>query len=495
MVVEPVTAAQPAVVHPSTKFIDAAHLTLQPLLLNAISVFALAYIIRCLGPTAFGQWAVGTTLNAAVMFLVGMGLRPLFVRAVAHDPQRGPELLADQLGLRTALGVLAAALATGTAIALGYPSVIVLSTALMGVSTLLIAVWTTFADYLQAFNRVRTATTITTVAGGVLTALSVIVAWLGGGPIALAGSYISGPLLSAVGLGYLIRTLGNQVRLHWSPHEAKRLLTESRSLAVQLFLNSLRDRGEQLLVPKLVGIEAFGFFAAGMMPSDRLETVPDSLNTAYFTSIASQHRRQASPAKAIPEVRQLLVASLAACLGAALTMTSLAPLVARILFRRSGTSMEFVMSVTVWSLPLTALAASMSSILQATGHHARAARAGIISTIVGTGTSLILIVQFGLTGAVWGVVVRHAIAVLACAVPFSNAFGSLGAVVPFGRIALAALPAASLLWWLSTVHVSTTIPLVLGNVVALALFGGALCALHVVPWPPRGLVSAWRRSR
>ena len=87
-------AATPPVVPTSTRLIDAAHLTLQPLLLNAISVFALAFIIRCLGPTAFGQWAVGTTLNAAVMFLVSMGLRPLFVRALTAQPQRAAVLLA-----------------------------------------------------------------------------------------------------------------------------------------------------------------------------------------------------------------------------------------------------------------------------------------------------------------------------------------------------------------------------------------------------------------
>ena len=205
-------AATPPTLQTSTRFIDAAHLTLQRLLLNAISVFALAFIIRRLGPNAYGQWAVGTTLNAAVLFLTGMGLRPLFVRSVTYEPLRGPELLAEQLGLRTALGLLAAGLAIAAAMAVGYPSVIVLSTVLAGVSTLLIAVWTTFADYLQAFQRVRVVATVTTVAGLVLTAISVVVAWAGGGAIALAASYISGPLISTVGLGYIIQAFGSPVQ-------------------------------------------------------------------------------------------------------------------------------------------------------------------------------------------------------------------------------------------------------------------------------------------
>jgi O-antigen/teichoic acid export membrane protein len=487
-------AATPPALHTSKRVIDAAHLTLQPLLLNAISVFALAYIVRCLGPEAFGQWAIGTTLNGAVLFLVSMGVRPLFVRSLTEEPLRAPDLLAEQLGLRTALGVLAAAVATATAVALGYPKVVVLSTLLAGVSTVLIAAWTTFADYLQAFQRVRVSATIATAAGLVLTAVSVVVAWAGGGAVALAASYISGPLVSAAGLGYVIRSLGSPVRLDWNTSAARRLLKEGRPLAVQLCLNSLRDRGEQLLVPKIVGIQAFGFFAAGMMPTDRLEAVPDSLNTTYFTGIARSQGVQGSHGRATPEVRQLLVISLAACLAASLVMTSIAPLVARILFREGGGSAEFVMRVTIWSLPFASLAASMTCVLQATGHHKTAARAGILSTLVGSGTSLTLIALIGLPGAAWGVVVRQAIAAAVVAGPFARVFGSLPRIVPFGRIALAASPAAVLLWSLSAFSVGATFGPILGAIAGLASFGASLCALGVVPRPPRGFLTAWVRS-
>lgn len=487
-------AATPPVPRTSTRFIDAAHLTLQPLLLNAISVFALAYIIRRLGPTAFGQWAVGTTLNAAVMFLVGMGLRPLFVRSVISEAQRAPELLAEQLGLRIALGLFAAGIATATAVAVGYPTVIVLSTLLSGVSTIFIGAWTTFADYLQAFQRVRVSATITTLAGLVLTAISVVVAAAGGGAIALAACYISGPLLSTVGLGYVVRTLGSPVRVNWNASASKRLLKESRPLAFQQFLHSFRERGEQLLVPKIVGIQAFGFFAAGMMPVDRLEAIPDSLNTSYFTSIASSYGERGAAERAIPEVRQLLVISLIACLAAALAMASLAPLVARILFRGGGSSAELVMSVTIWSLPLTALAGSMMCVLQATGHHRAAAKAGIMSTLVGSGTSLTLIALVGLTGAIWGVVVRQAIAVTVFAVTFSRLFGSLRRIVPFGRIALACVPSAIFLWFVSVRLANADVGLILGTFVLLALFGVSLCVLRILPWPPPRLLTFWKRG-
>jgi peptidoglycan biosynthesis protein MviN/MurJ (putative lipid II flippase) len=152
------------------------------------------------------------------------------------------------------------------------------------------------------------------------------------------------------------------------------------------------------------------------------------------------------------------------------------------------------MSVTVWSLPFTAVAASMAGVLQATGHHKAGARAGIAATLVGSGTSLTLIALAGLPGAAWGVVVRQAIAVAVFAVPFSRAFGSLARVVPFGRMALATAATSVFLWHVALFQAGSTFGLIVGNVMGLALFGASLCVLRVVPWPPRGWLTAWRRS-
>ena len=117
-----------------------------------------------------------------------------------------------------------------------------------------------------------------------------------------------------------------------------------------------------------------------------------------------------------------------------------------------------------------------------------------MSTLAGSGTSLTLIALIGLPGAAWGVVVRQAIAVAVFAVPFSRTFGSLARIVPFGRIALAALPTAVVLWCVSVFLAGTPFGSILGTIAGLGLFGTSLCVLRVVPWPPRGFLTGWRRS-
>src|SRR4029450_3999996 len=76
--------------------------------LNALGLFATAYIIRRLGPLQYGEWATAAALASAHLVVTNAGLRTIFVRDLARLPERAADLLAVQLALRIALGLLAA---------------------------------------------------------------------------------------------------------------------------------------------------------------------------------------------------------------------------------------------------------------------------------------------------------------------------------------------------------------------------------------------------
>src|SRR5687767_13737796 len=128
----------------------------------------------------------------------------------------------------------------------------------------------------------------------------------------------------------------------------------------------------------------------------------------------------------------------------------------------------------------------MSAELRAAWHHKSSARAGIVSTFAGTGTTMTLRALLDLQGAAWGVAARQALSAAVFAAAFSRVFGSLARIVSFGRISLAASPADALLWWASTFELRVVVGLVIATIVAMVLFGTALCLLRVLPWPPRG---------
>src|SRR5689334_1518208 len=58
----------------SKAVLGGACMSLQPLLLSAVALPATAYVIRTLGPTQYGQWAMAVTLVYVTMFLSNLGL-------------------------------------------------------------------------------------------------------------------------------------------------------------------------------------------------------------------------------------------------------------------------------------------------------------------------------------------------------------------------------------------------------------------------------------
>src|SRR4051812_38534367 len=145
---------------------------MQPLLLNAVGLFATAYIIRRLGAAQYGAWAVAVSLTSANAFLTNLGLRPLFVRALTRDPERTAELLADQLGVRLRLAVIGAAMAVLAALAMGYPPVVIGCVLVCDFSLLFAVAWTVLGDVLQAMERFRSLAIGTFASGLMLTAVS-----------------------------------------------------------------------------------------------------------------------------------------------------------------------------------------------------------------------------------------------------------------------------------------------------------------------------------
>src|SRR5262249_57484448 len=72
----------------------------------------------------------------------------------------------------------------------------------------------------------------------------------------------------------------------WDAARAWARLREARLVGLNQLATAVRDRTEPLVVPRLVGLEAFGIFSAGAMIADRLANVPDAICTAFYPRIS-----------------------------------------------------------------------------------------------------------------------------------------------------------------------------------------------------------------
>jgi O-antigen/teichoic acid export membrane protein len=426
--------------------LESLYLTAQPIFLNVVGVFALAYIIRTLGETNVGQWQTAVFLTATFGVLTHLGMRPIFVRALAQDRDSASHRLDEQLGLRALLGLIAGLLALAACLVLGHSRTVFLCV-LIGAGTLIVtALNETLADVLDAFERYTAYATILLLGGLLLTALSMVVCAAGGGPVALALSYVSGPAFNLLAMGILIRRqlFRFRPRFHWS--RFRQLLREARLPARDVLLGSVQDQSEGLLLPRIVGYATFAYFSSGSVPATRLQAIPSAMTSFFYPKIVRAHLDgvQAAMVPVVHFLTLLLLLSLGATLG----VSFLAPWVGRILFEENPEACTTVLRITMWSVPLVALNWGASCALQASGRFDENARAGIRAVFINVLVTLVLVFGFGLLGAAISVVSKALVSLALLAPPFLQAFPGVLRRIPWLRFAAAAA-AMQLVFWLS----------------------------------------------
>jgi lipopolysaccharide exporter len=387
--------------------IGATHLATSSLVLNALSVFAMAYIIRGLGPTAYGQWATATALISFLGVATNLGLRGTFVRQVARTPESAPAQLAYQLGSRLILAALAAPAAVLLSVGLGYSGIIIQCTAVAAVGMAPGVVSAAFGDLLQGSHRLSTLAMGNFVGGLLLTCASIVAIALGAGPVLLSVAYLVGPIAAAVFLMVALKRQGLPVAVRFSPRQLIASIKESRFFGAQAVVSTAGANAAALLLPKLVGVADFGFFAAGSLIASRLEVIPESLGTAYYPLIVAAAADD--PRNASRLVWRGMGWALLACVPIALCATVLAGPIARILFPGQAEICGRVIRVTVWALPLSALSSVMSYALYASGRDATVAKLSLWSTVLGLFLTIGLVVPWGVVGASWSLVLRMAV--------------------------------------------------------------------------------------
>ncbi len=269
--------------------IGAAFLSGHSLLLNAISVFAMAYIIRRLGPEGYGQWATAMTIVAATGVIGNLGLRGTFIRGIARDGSSAPRASAEQLGARLLLSTLGGCTALAASLALGYSNTIIACTAIAAIGAILGGLWTTLGDLLQAMQQLPAFSAVNLIAGLALTAGSVVAAVVGVGPIGMSAAYLLGPVILVVGLWRVVERRLFRLRIAIDPRRSFSLLREARFFAVQQLVTVASTYAAALMLPKLVGAAAFAFFAAATLVAGRLDVVPDALATAFYPAMAREY--------------------------------------------------------------------------------------------------------------------------------------------------------------------------------------------------------------
>lgn len=181
-------------------------------------------------------------------------------------------------------------------------------------------------------------------------------------------------------------------------------------MGLQQLTSGLALQAENLLVPKLVSITEYGYFAAGSMLARRMEVVPDALSTAFYPIMVKQYKLR-SP-EALKTVRRFIILSFLLCIPPAVVGYFLAEPIGRLLFSENPELCSDVARISVWMIPLLGLSYSLGYSLNASGREMREARIMIQMAVLGLLAAGVLIWQFGVFGACLSLIARQLIGIV-----------------------------------------------------------------------------------
>jgi O-antigen/teichoic acid export membrane protein len=407
-------------------------LAVSPMLLNVVSLPAMAYLIRQLGPVQYGQWIGASALVACVALLSSLGLRGAFIRQLASTDTDTSTALANQLGLRLVLSVAASAIALMAASVLGYPLIVLACVAICSIAMMITSMAVTLLDVLQASHRSASISAMTFISGLSLTIASVATAFAGGGPIWIAASYCVGPVVL---LALALRAVKPvcSVRLRFSGSAMTALLSQSRGFTGQQLLNSAPAHAEAILLPQLIGLTNFGFYSAGTLLPSRLSVLPDSVCTATYPLLCERFKEDRKQGVQLAIQAGGIVTAGAffiAVIGAVMSGS-----IARVLFPAQPDLCQFVLLTTIWALPLSAMDASLGYALNAAGADRAQARASLPAALCNVTVIILLMSQLGVVGACIAMPLRYFVRIImlgTCCLHLrrANAFNNDGLLSP-----------------------------------------------------------------
>jgi O-antigen/teichoic acid export membrane protein len=173
--------------------------------ISKITSFVLyAVMARKLGQGGFGEFTFVISLCMLLIVLAGPGTNDILTREVARDRATLPKLLWSAIGVKSALGVAAVALASLIVLLGGYSPEVRLAVLLLGASQLIETVSKTLQATFIAYDEVRPVAKALLLQRTATTVFGIASLAIGGGLVAISAVFLLGTVLAAV---YLFRQL------------------------------------------------------------------------------------------------------------------------------------------------------------------------------------------------------------------------------------------------------------------------------------------------
>lgn len=376
-------------------------MTAQPLVLNVISLFAIAYIARKLGLVDFG------TFNLAILFSTFfypfglLGLNTVAVRdisAIRNDADLAKDYVGKNLVLRFWVAGFAFLLVIVSANLMNYPGRVTTAILIAGLVLTIQLLLESVCDVFSAFEKMEYTALTSMIAGLSLTVLSVAVLYFGYGLLEVIGVYAVGQLLGFVVSIALLPKVISAVRLSadfsfWRDKIRRGLPFISMSL-----MWAAVTRLDTVFLSKATSAEGVGYYTAAMLLVTKINIIPEALSAALFPAISNLHA-QRDALKVEILYRRFTTLSLAVALPICIETAFFSRDILDLLFGGQYSSASGVLAWSIWALLLRCLMFIQFPILAATHNEVQAMKAYVVALACSLALNGVLTLWYEVPGA------------------------------------------------------------------------------------------------
>ncbi len=273
----------------------------QPLILNIISIFTTAYIVRTLGQSDYGKFIFTFSFIAMFLPVLNLGLRPITVREIAEDKTRASVFLGKMLILKFMLSILVVCAVAITVNLLHYSSLTKTLVYIASLTIIFQAVTSTLHDGFQAFENMKYVATSQLIGGFILTVFSVIILFIGYGVIGLVAIYSLGSLITLLISFWFFFKYLPKPQLAFDLSFTKYNLYKGAPFFFPSLVGMTGRKMGIVILSKMVSDAAVGIYGAAESLIERLSVIPDGICTAFFPSMAALHKESKLKATALFE--------------------------------------------------------------------------------------------------------------------------------------------------------------------------------------------------
>ena len=376
-------------------------MSVQPIVLNVVSVFVVGYIASSLGQDDYGKFVLAFSMIAMFLPICSFGLRAVAVRDMAANRDNARVLVGKYFVLGLLLSFASFVLLVIVVNSLQYPAITKLVIYIAGLNLFLRTIGSTFFDIFQAFEKMKYIAYGNMISGVLLTLFSVIVIYFGYRLIGITLVYVGGSVALVVAMAIFYRIHFRFLKLSIDVPFWRERLRQGFPFFVTAMLWMVNMRICVVLLSKMTDDTFVGVYGASFNIVSRLYIFPDSIGTAIFPTIAFLYAsKNMAELGSLSEkfFRYTMIMGLPFSLGVAL----LSPRIIDLIYGTQYASSAASLSILAAGIPFLFMIGLFAFALGAVHRQGQVVKANLIATALNLAITVLLIPPFRELGAAAG---------------------------------------------------------------------------------------------